>query len=171
MGNESDLIFGAAVGETHMFGPRLINEIRIGYNRIHMNRLQPYGDQPGLNQKYGIAGMPDGDGNGGLAQIKISGLSELGEHNNIPLNEIGAETQYNENVSLNAGHHSMRFGVSYERMKNAIYSAQFPHGNFAFTGTYTDQPCWRQHGQHGDRAICGSSQRCRRCPTTPVALH
>ena len=140
VGNESDVITGVAFGETHVFTPHLVNEIRVGYNRIHMDRLQPYGGQAGLNAQNGIPGIPDPAGNGGLAQIKISGLSELGEHNNIPLNEIGAETQYNENVSLERGLHSMRFGVSYERMKNAIYSAQFPHGNFAFTGTYTDLP-------------------------------
>lgn len=140
VGNESDDIFGAAVGETHIFSSHLVNEIRIGYNRIHMNRLEPGGSQGGLNGQYGVPGIPDGAGNGGITQIKITGLSELGSHNNIPLNEIGAETQYNENVSLELGHHSMRFGASYERIKNALYSAQYPHGYFAFSGTYTDQP-------------------------------
>ncbi|HXS11583.1 MAG TPA: carboxypeptidase regulatory-like domain-containing protein [Acidobacteriaceae bacterium] len=140
VGTESDAIFGAAVGETHIFSPRLVNEFRIGYNRIHMNRVQPYGDQGGLNQHYGVPGIPDAAPNGGLTQIKISGLSELGEHNNIPLNEIGAETQYNENVSFDRGKHSMRFGADYERMKNAINSAQFPHGYFSFTGSYVNNP-------------------------------
>ena len=140
VGDESDAIFGAAVGETHIFSSRLVNEIRVGYNRIHMNRLEPFGSQGGINGQYGVPGIPDGPGNGGLAQIKISGFSELGNHNNVPLNEIGAETQYNENVSLEWGRHSMRFGASYERMKNAIFSAQYPHGNFTFSGNYTDQP-------------------------------
>jgi hypothetical protein len=142
VGNESDVIFGAALGETHVFSSRLVNEFRVGYNRIHMNRVQPYGSTPGLNAANGIPGIPDNAalGNGGLAQIKITGLSELGEHNNVPLNEIGAESQYNENVSLERGRHSMRFGVSYERIKNAIFSAQFPHGYFAFSGTYTGLP-------------------------------
>jgi hypothetical protein len=140
VGNESDVITGVAVGETHVFSARFVNELRIGYNRIHMNRLEPYGDQGGLNAQYGISGIPDQSGNGGIAQIKITGLAELGEHNNIPLNEIGAETQYNDNVSLELGRHSLRVGASYERIKNAIYSAQYPHGNFGFSGTYTDQP-------------------------------
>lgn len=140
VGNETDDIFGAAVGETHIFSPRVVNEVRVGYNRIHMNRLEPGGAQGGLNGQYGVPGIPDGAGNGGIAQIKISGLSELGSHNNIPLNEIGAETQYNENVSLQLGHHSIRLGASYERIKNALYSAQYPHGYFGFSGTYTDNP-------------------------------
>jgi hypothetical protein len=140
VGNEADTIFGAAIGETHIFSPRMVNEFRIGYNRIHMARVQPQGSTAGLNAKYGIPGIPDTAPNGGLAQIKISGLSELGEHNNTPLDEIGAETQYNDNISLERGHHSMRFGVDYERMKNAILSAQFAHGYFSYTGAYVNNP-------------------------------
>jgi hypothetical protein len=140
MGTRTNKIFGAAIGETHIFSPRLVNELRIGYNRIHTDTVEPYGETGGLNAKYGIPGIPDGPGNGGLAQIKITGLSELGEHNNVPLNEIGAETQYNENMSLDIGHHSMRFGADYERMKNAINSAQFPHGYFSYTGSFVDNP-------------------------------
>jgi hypothetical protein len=140
VGTESDVIFGAAIGETHVFSSRMVNEFRIGYNRIHMDRVQPYGQTSGLNQKYGVPGIPDTAPNGGLAQIKITNLAELGEHNNIPLNEIGAETQYNDNISLTIGKHSLRFGVDYERMKNALYSAQFPHGYFTYTGSYVDNP-------------------------------
>ena len=140
VGTESDNIFGAAIGETHIFSSRMVNEFRIGYNRIHMDRVQPYGEISGLNQKYGVPGIPDAAPNGGITQIKITNLAELGEHNNIPLNEIGAETQYNDNISLDIGKHSMRFGVDYERMKNALYSGQFPHGYFSYTGSYVNNP-------------------------------
>lgn len=140
VGTESDVILGVALGETHVFSPRMVNEFRLGYNRIHMDRVQPYGEQGGLNQQYGIPGIPDAAPNGGLAQIKITNLAELGEHNNIPLNEIGAETQYNDNISLNIGKHSLRFGADYERMKNALFSGQYPHGWFSYTGGYVDNP-------------------------------
>jgi len=140
VGTETDKIFGTAIGETHVFSPRMVNEFRVGYNRIHMNRVQPYGEQGGLNQQYGVPGIPDAAPNGGLAQIKITNLAELGEHNNIPLNEIGAETQYNDNISLEIGKHSMRFGADFERTKNAIFSGQYPHGYFSYTGSYVDNP-------------------------------
>ena len=151
-GTESDVVLGVAVGETHIFSPTLLNEFRIGYNRILMDRVPTYGNDPTLNQQYGIPGIPTADGNGGLAQIKITGLSELGEHNNAPLDEIGAESTVMDNISLLRGKHSMRFGVDYERMKNAINSAQFPHGNFGFSGAYTDLPTLSSGagGQTGD---------------------
>lgn len=139
-GTESDVILGLAVGETHIFSPTMLNEFRLGYNRIHMDRIPAYGNDLTLNQKYGIPGIPASAGNGGLAQIKISGLSEMGEHNNAPLDEIGAESTIMDNISLERGKHSIRFGVDYERMKNAINSAQFPHGWFNFGGGYANQP-------------------------------
>lgn len=139
-GSEYDVILGVAVGETHTFNSNLLNEVRIGYNRIHRNMVGDFGNEAGLNDQYGIPGIPSNLGNGGLAQIKITGLSELGEHNNNPEYEIGAESAIMDNVSLIRGKHNLRFGVDYERLKNALLSAQFPHGEFPFTGGYSDQP-------------------------------
>lgn len=156
-GTESDVVLGVAVGETHIFSPTLLNEFRMGYNRIHMDRIPTWGNDLGLNQQYGIPGIPTNDGNGGLAQIKITGLSELGEHNNAPLDEIGAESTVMDNISLLRGKHSMRFGADYERTKNALNSAQYPHGNFAFSGTYTDLPT-TSTGAGGNAASTGIVQ-------------
>lgn len=156
-GTEADVVLGVAVGETHTFSPTLLNEVRLGYNRIHMDRIPAYGGDLTLNQQYGIPGIPASPGNGGLAQIKISGLSELGEHNNAPLDEIGAESTVMDNISLLRGKHSMRFGIDYERMKNAINSAQFPHGWFNFGGGYTDLPTL-SNGAGGNTASTGIAQ-------------
>lgn len=156
-GTEADVVLGVAVGETHTFSPRLLNEVRIGYNRIHMDRVPSYGNDLTLNQQYGIPGIPASAGNGGLAQIKIGGLSELGEHNNAPLDEIGSESTVMDNISLVRGRHSMRFGVDYERMKNAINSAQFPHGWFNFGGGYTNLPTLST-GAGGNTASTGIAQ-------------
>jgi len=146
-GMETDKVFSVALGETHVFSPSMVNEFRVGYSRIHSPREQFFSDQSGLNAKYGIPGINfDNAPNGGLVQIKISGLSELGTHNNIPQNEIGAETQYNDNVTVEKGRHIVRFGAEYERLKTSIYSAQFPHSNWNFGGSFTDNPAGNTAG-------------------------
>lgn len=140
-GLENDQVISIALGETHVFSPHIINEFRIGYSRIHSPRTNFFSDQSGINAKYGIPGISfDNAPYGGLTQIKITGLSELGTHNNIPQDEIGAETQYNDNVTIDKGRHIMRFGAEYERLKTSILSSQFPHGNFAFSGGLTNNP-------------------------------
>lgn len=151
VGAQNTNIEDFAVGETHIFSSNLLNEVRVGYNRIHMDRIQPEGTTTGLNAQYGIPGIPDAPPNGGLAQIKITGYSELGSHNNVPLDEIGSESQYNDSLSLVSGKHSMRFGGEFERIKDAIDSGQFPHGEFVFAGNFTDLP-------NGNAASTGPAQ-------------
>ncbi|HLJ17846.1 MAG TPA: TonB-dependent receptor [Bryobacteraceae bacterium] len=139
-GNQSNDVLNVAWSETHMFSPTMVNEFRIGYHRIHTVRLQPFGNTGGLNQQYGIPGIPDAPPNGGLAQINISGLNQLGGHNNLPLNEINATAQFTENVSKQLGSHSLRMGVEYQRIKVGVLSSQFPHGYFVYSGQYTSVP-------------------------------
>lgn len=167
-GSEYDVVLGVAFGETHTFSANMLNEVRIGYNRIHRNMVGDYGSEANLNQQYGVPGIPSTDGDGGLAQIRVTGLSELGEHNNNPEYEVGSESAFMDNISLTRGQHNLRFGVDYERIKNAILSAQFPHGYFPFTGGYTDQPTL-VNGAGGNTASTGIAQFVIEPATSSVA--
>ena len=86
-------MLNTAWSETHVFSPTAVNEFRVGYHRINTIRIQPFGDTGGINAQFGIPGIPDSPPNGGLTQINITGLSELGGHNNLPLNEINGTLQ------------------------------------------------------------------------------
>ena len=66
---------GAALSYTHSFNPTLINEFRLGFNREHVYRVQPNGDDTSnIPLKYGIPGVLQTKGNGGLPYFGISGL-------------------------------------------------------------------------------------------------
>ena len=66
-GDEAVRVHGLAASHTHMFSPTLINEARFGLSREYTNRLQPNGDDTSdLPGRYGILGIPQVDGNGGL---------------------------------------------------------------------------------------------------------
>src|SRR4051794_38908737 len=60
----------AAISETHVFTPRLVNEIRLGYNRNRSERLQ-FNSDKNLSAQYGIPGIPFSANNGGLPQFSI----------------------------------------------------------------------------------------------------
>ena len=67
-------VHGFAASHTHMFSPTLINEARFGLSREHTNRLQPNGDDTSdLPGSYGILGIPQVAGNGGLPALRPSG--------------------------------------------------------------------------------------------------
>ena len=47
-GNQQATTYSAALGETHLFSPTLVNEVRLGYNRLSVTRLQPNANTPGI---------------------------------------------------------------------------------------------------------------------------
>ena len=72
-GDEKVRVHGFAASHTHMFSPTLINEARFGLSREHTNRLQPDGDDiSNLPAKYGITGVPQVSGNGGLPTLNVT---------------------------------------------------------------------------------------------------
>jgi hypothetical protein len=47
-GDQQATTYSAALGETHLFSPNLVNEVRLGYNRLSVTRLQPNANTPGI---------------------------------------------------------------------------------------------------------------------------
>ena len=75
-GDEEVRVHGLAASHTHMFSSTLINEARFGLSQEHTNRLQPNGDDTSdLPGRYGILGIPQVDGNGGLPALRPTGLT------------------------------------------------------------------------------------------------
>jgi Carboxypeptidase regulatory-like domain/TonB-dependent Receptor Plug Domain len=78
-GDETVRVHGFAASHTHMFSNTLINEARFGLSREHTYRLQPNGDDTSnLPGRYGILGVPQLQGNGGLPALRPSNLQQLG---------------------------------------------------------------------------------------------
>ena len=50
---------GAALSYTHSFTSTLVNEARVGFNREHTSRVQPFGnDISNIPAQFGIQGVP-----------------------------------------------------------------------------------------------------------------
>src|SRR5262245_26579114 len=78
-GDEKVRVHGFAASHTHVLSPTLINEARFGIGREHTFRLQPNGDDTSnVPAQYGILGIPQQSGNGGLPLLQIGNLSDLG---------------------------------------------------------------------------------------------
>ena len=102
-GNQQATTYSAALGETHVFSPNLVNEVRLGYNRLSVTRLQPNADTPGIPAQYGIPGVPAGESNGGLGGIFPTGLGNLGSSGYLPSIELSTNTQISDNVTRTMG--------------------------------------------------------------------
>jgi Carboxypeptidase regulatory-like domain/TonB dependent receptor len=130
----------AAISETHIFTPRLVNEIRLGYNRNRSERLQFNSDKD-LSAVYGIPGIPFSANNGGLPQFSISDLTNFGSSEYQPTVEVQNVYQVMESLSWVTGRHTLKFGADLRpRVDFSILQPPVPRGAFNFGGDATRDP-------------------------------
>jgi hypothetical protein len=129
-----------AISETHIFTPRLVNEIRLGYNRNRSERLQFDSDE-NLSAQYGIPGIPFTTNNGGLPSFTISDLTSFGSSEYQPTVEVQNVYQVIESLSWVTGRHTLKFGADLRpRVDFSILQPPVPRGQFTFSGDATRDP-------------------------------
>ncbi|MGI4853327.1 MAG: carboxypeptidase regulatory-like domain-containing protein, partial [Janthinobacterium lividum] len=106
------------VNETHVFSPRLVNEARLGFNRIAINFV------PNNLTDPSTLGLTTGtSGPAGIPQITITGpgLTFGG-----PSGEIQGRYDtfgvFSDTATLTAGKHSIKFGGEFRRFLNVNFS-------------------------------------------------
>ncbi len=110
--------------DTNVFNPNLVNEARLGYNRIHItfnaaNTLNAadYGISSGVTAPIG------------LPQITVSGAFAFGGINGFPQGRGDYSAAASDTMTWVRGRHTLKFGGEYRRIDN---------NNFAYTpGTFT----------------------------------
>jgi hypothetical protein len=128
----------AGLGETHVFGPRVVNEFRAGYNRIEDN-LQPF-VQDYIADQYGLGGIPKQPGVAGLPSISISGFTTIGEATFLPNSKISETATLLDNVTYLLGKHTLRFGGSYRFVRSWYAISSSARGTYTFNGGFSQDP-------------------------------
>ncbi len=115
--NINDPVRNAVVSWTHTFGSNLLNEVRVGFSAVHFDQLGTSSDVLGAaSQGLGIAGGNDTAAKG-LLNISISGTNgsaSLGNGGAIQIFHT-TEGQFEDNVNITHGRHSIRTGFQYWR--------------------------------------------------------
>lgn len=135
--NLNDRSQNGLIGETHIFSPTLVNELRLGINREHALWLQPYGDTLGIPAQFGIQGVPQTLQNGGLPQFNVGSLSRFGSFGSLPSNKYGTTPQVTDDLTLTHGTNTMRIGYEQQRV---IYPFEQPpqsRGSLTYSGVFT----------------------------------
>ena len=130
----------AALSESHTFSPSLINEARLGFNRIDTTRVQPGGNTLGVPAQFGIQGVPQVPSNGGLGTFFISGLTNLGSNQFLPSIEYSNTLQFTDNVTKNLGRQSIKVGFEFQHLRFSILQPPSGRGAWNFSGVYTEVP-------------------------------
>ncbi len=123
------------LNETHIFGPSLTNEARLGFNRINITftpnaQLNPadFGINNGVNAEIG------------LPQMSITGFNfNLGGPAGFPQGRADMTVVLSDTVSYLRGNHSFKFGGEARRFYNNNFTLDtgtftFPNVNSFLTG-------------------------------------
>jgi hypothetical protein len=139
-GDQEARSINTVVSETHLFSATLINEARAGYNRISASRLQPNANTTGIPAQFGIPGVPQGNSNGGLGSLFITGLNTLGSNQFLPSIELSTTSQVTDNLTKAAGRQTFKVGFQYQRLGFSILQPFTGRGAWNFSGVYTEVP-------------------------------
>jgi hypothetical protein len=140
-GNEDFSYRSVAVSWTHIFKPELINEFRLGYNRVNAQRLQ-LNANTNVSGSSGInfPGVPYSPGIGGLPQLIFSDVATLGSPTFLPSKELQNSYTLSENLTLVRGRHTWKYGTEIRREEFTIFQPAAPRGTLNFDSTLTDDP-------------------------------
>jgi len=129
-----------ALSETHTFSPSLVNEARLGFNRIDTTRVAPTANTTGIPAQFGIQGVPEVPANGGLGTFFIAGLSNLGSNQFLPSIEYSNTLQFTDNLTKNLGRQSIKVGVEIQHLRFSILQPPSGRGAWSYSGVYSEVP-------------------------------
>jgi hypothetical protein len=125
---------------THIFSVELENVMTIGYNHELGNSRGPYSDTLGIPAQYGIQGIPQFVGNGGLPAFTIAGLSTIGGHGSRPSINHDTGLQLQDNVMKIHANQVFNIGFNFDHIRGNITQPPTSRGAFTFSGAYSDIP-------------------------------
>jgi Carboxypeptidase regulatory-like domain/TonB-dependent Receptor Plug Domain/TonB dependent receptor len=132
--------YAIALGHTHLFTSSLTNEFHVGYDHNIDNNLPLYGNVFGIPDQFGIQGIPQVPGNGGLSAIDITGLSNLGTASYIPTIRTIAYLELTDNVTKIYRSHVFKTGYLIDSIRANIVQPPYGKGTFTYNGQYSSIP-------------------------------
>ncbi len=147
-GDEDQAYRSIALSETHIFTPRLVNEFRFGYNRIHSRRFQ-FNFNKDVSASLGIPGVPFIPTNGGMPEFDFGDVDSIGDPTYLPSLEIQNTYSYSDNLTWIRDKHTIKFGAEIRSEEFTIFQPASPRGNLVFDGPLTDNPAATGSGGSG----------------------
>jgi len=127
-----------SIGETHVFGPKMVNEFRFGFNRNETFSVPERAFGPDLAKGIGLMNTSENPANFTLPGFNLQGFSGTGQGFAQTQETVDKIFQITDNVNYHSGNHSVKFGGEVRRnildITNDFPSApQFSFSDF-FTG-------------------------------------
>jgi hypothetical protein len=123
----------ATASETHIFTPNLLNEFRLGFNRVAIGSFQENIDR-NLNREVGLPQVSSNPRDYGLSLISITGYSAIGDESHNPQHSARTSYQITNTVTYARGRHLLKAGVDLRRLQQNAYRDEMARGFLSFLG-------------------------------------
>lgn len=133
------------VGYTTVLSPTMLNDLRVGYNRIRANQLAIQTNTDFSHRELGLDFRVTGDGNRtlnpreeGLPNINIANFAGAGSAN-VTFN-VNETAEVADSISINRGRHNFKIGGQWRSSPVVNEASNLPRGQITFTGDITGVP-------------------------------
>jgi Carboxypeptidase regulatory-like domain len=134
---------GLALGDTHTISPTIVNELRAGFNHIHIQRGIPTGGTQFPTADLQVPGVTDNPPTNGLTLFAPNGYRRLGDPSFAPTLLSSRETQLSDALNIVRGKHTIKIGGQVRWSQFNIFQVSHPRGDFNFNGRFTQNPASR----------------------------
>jgi hypothetical protein len=139
-GPASDPAHQAVLSETHIFSPTIINTARYGWTRFFVYAKNwDAGLQLASPSNLNIPGVynPNNPLSDGLPVMTFTGYTPIGDAGNSPTNIGTNNYQWDDDLTLVRGKHSLDLGFDLIRLEYNMFQTGAEHGSEGFTIRYT----------------------------------
>jgi hypothetical protein len=123
----------AMASQTHVVSPRLLNELRLGFNRVAAGSYQENMGRD-LNRQVGLPRISTNARDTGLSLVKVTGYSPLGDEYNNPQHSALTLYQLTDSVTAASGRHLVRAGADLRFLQQNAYRDEMAQGYLSFLG-------------------------------------
>lgn len=135
--NQRQRVQNLVLSHTHIFNPTTLNELRLGYTRMHNANLNQ-GLGTNHTQLSGIRGFEETSQNfPGFPNLGITGFQGIPGNAFQPLVNPTNSYQIVDTVSLIRGAHTIKAGIDFRDYRLTSTNSANSRGNFSFNGGYT----------------------------------
>lgn len=138
--NDNEPHYELALHYTHVFSPTLENDITGGYDHVIHNLTMPTASTLGIPSQFGIQGVPQIAGNGGLPTFEPNGFSSFGGRRYMPTIQATTGLELFDNLMKLHGKHEFHAGFEFNHIRGNIIQPAYSKGDFQFNGQYSDIP-------------------------------
>ena len=125
-------------GTTHIISPDLLNETRVGLNRVSASVFPEEGSS--VNRSVGLPEPWGSARDAGLSLITVSGYSPLGHEYNNPQASTTNTLHLADTITWTRGNHLVKAGFDARLIRQNAFRDVQARGTLTFTGAFTGAP-------------------------------